>query len=80
MNNESIDILDLRGIKCPLNYVKAKLALNKLPKGSKLKIFIDLGEPVEMVPKSLKADGYEVSPVESVSDNSERQYELIVWV
>lgn len=67
--NENIETLDLRGVKCPMNYVKAKLALEKLPKGTKLKTIIDLGEPVEMVPKSLKADGYEILE-EKVLENS----------
>lgn len=50
--------LDLRGVKCPLNFVKAKLALEKLPHGSELKIVLDLGEAAETVPKSLLSEGY----------------------
>jgi tRNA 2-thiouridine synthesizing protein A len=50
--------LDLCGVKCPMNYVKAKLALEKLASGTELQLLVDFGESLESVIKSLEKDGY----------------------
>ncbi len=50
--------IDLRGVSCPTNFVKAKLALEDLAEGEKSTILLDDGEPVKNVPRSLKADGH----------------------
>jgi len=52
--------LDLRGIPCPLSFVKAKLFLEKLPAGDRLELWINAGEPVEQVPDSLRTAGHKV--------------------
>ena len=49
--------VDLRGVSCPTNFVKAKLALEELETGELVRILLDDGEPVKNVPRSLKADG-----------------------
>lgn len=50
--------IDLRGVSCPTNFVKAKLALEDLAEGETSMILLDDGEPVKNVPRSLKADGH----------------------
>jgi TusA-related sulfurtransferase len=50
--------IDLRGICCPTNFVKAKLALDDAGEGEVLEILLDDGEPVKNVPRSLKAEGH----------------------
>jgi len=50
--------IDLRGICCPTNFVKAKLALEDAKEGEVLEILLDDGEPVKNVPRSLKAEGH----------------------
>lgn len=50
--------IDLRGVSCPTNFVKAKLALEDLENGTQVCILLDDGEPVKNVPRSLKADGH----------------------
>jgi tRNA 2-thiouridine synthesizing protein A len=50
--------IDLRGICCPTNFVKAKLALEYAGEGEVLEILLDDGEPVKNVPRSLKAEGH----------------------
>ena len=57
-------LMDLRGIKCPINYVKAKLRLETMPKGEKLLLYLDPGEPIRNVPASLKNDGQDVMKIE----------------
>jgi len=69
--------IDLRGVCCPTNFVKAKLAIEMADAGDVLEFFLDEGEPVQNVPRSLKdeghkllglekADGYYVLTVEKV--------------
>jgi TusA-related sulfurtransferase len=52
--------LDLRGTPCPLNYVRARLALERLPVGGWLQVDLDPGEPEEMVTTSLVGEGHQV--------------------
>ncbi|MFQ5681540.1 MAG: sulfurtransferase TusA family protein, partial [Candidatus Omnitrophota bacterium] len=52
--------LDLKGTPCPINYVKAKLALEELPSGGILAMDLDNGEPIENVSASLKGDGHKI--------------------
>jgi TusA-related sulfurtransferase len=52
--------IDLRGISCPTNFVKAKLALEDLEDGTVAQILLDDGEAVKNVPRSLKADGHKL--------------------
>ncbi|MEB3242234.1 MAG: sulfurtransferase TusA family protein [Cyanobacteriota bacterium] len=56
--------LDLRGTPCPLNYVRSRLALERLPIGGWLQVDLDPGEPEEMVSESLSGDGHAVRRVE----------------
>ena len=49
--------LDLKSDPCPLNVVKIKLALEKLPKNEQLIVELDKGEPEEMVLNNLKEMG-----------------------
>ncbi|NJO77924.1 MAG: sulfurtransferase TusA family protein [Cyanobacteria bacterium RM1_2_2] len=60
--------LDLRGVPCPLSFVRAKLRLEKMPAGSLLEVWLDPGEPIEQVPDSLKMAGYDVEQIEDRSN------------
>jgi len=53
--------LDLTGVVCPLNWVKAKLALEELDQGDQLTLLLDPGEPIESVPQSAREDGHDVT-------------------
>ena len=46
--------LDLTKYKCPITFVKAKLALEKLKKNETLTIKINEGEDLDNMPESLK--------------------------
>ena len=48
----------MESIPCPLNVVKCKLALEKLLKNETLIVYLEKGEPEEMVKKSLKEMKY----------------------
>ncbi len=51
---------DLRGVACPMNFVKTKAELSKLKSGDKLEIWLDDGPPIENVPGSVKAEGHKI--------------------
>lgn len=53
--------LDLRGVPCPLNWVKARLALEALGAGERLVVRLDGGDPLESVPASARDEGHEVT-------------------
>ena len=59
-------LLDLRGVVCPINFVKTKLALEELGDGQLLEIIIDDGEPVKNVPRSVKDEGHKIVKVENL--------------
>ncbi|MBE7558539.1 sulfurtransferase TusA family protein [bacterium] len=52
--------LNLRGVACPMNYVKTKLRLERMAPGEVLEIFIDPGAPIRNVPRSITGDGHRV--------------------
>ncbi len=53
-------ILDLKNVACPLNYVKAKLALEEMAPGQILQVTVDVGTPADYVPRTLRSDGHEI--------------------
>ncbi|ALA56772.1 sulfurtransferase TusA family protein [Nitrospira moscoviensis] len=53
-------VYDLRGVACPLNYVKTKLKLEMMDAGERLEVWLDAGEPIKNVPMSLKNDGHKI--------------------
>jgi TusA-related sulfurtransferase len=60
--------LDLRGTPCPINFVRTKLRLEKMPPGSLLEVWLDGGEPIEQVPDSLTMAGYQVEQITDCTD------------
>jgi TusA-related sulfurtransferase len=61
-------VIDLRGVSCPTNFVKAKLALEDIETGEIAQILLDDGEPVKNVPRSLKADGHKLIGLQQAED------------
>ena len=53
-------LLDLRGVRCPLNFVRAKMALGRLGVGEELELVLDAGEPADSVPRALRDLGQAV--------------------
>lgn len=60
----SPDVLDLRGVLCPTNFVHIKLRLEDMEPGEMLDVLIDDGEPMRNVPKSLKQEGHRIISVQ----------------
>lgn len=62
--------LNLKGVICPINFVKAKLKLEEMEDGQNLEIIIDDGEPMQNIPRSVKEEGHKIVKVEKLSDGS----------
>jgi dissimilatory sulfite reductase (desulfoviridin) alpha/beta subunit/TusA-related sulfurtransferase len=62
------NFLDLRGVCCPLNFVKAKLAMDRIKGGDTIEFYLDDGEPIVNVTRSLKDEGHQVLLVTSESN------------
>jgi len=67
----NMQTIDLRGVCCPTNFVKAKLALELIDSAEVVEFLLDDGEPIKNVSRSLKAEG------EKLLDLVERERELL---
>ena len=61
--------LDLRGVACPMNFVKTKLRLEQLSAGERLSVLLDKGEPVRNVPRSAREEGHKILSVQKEADH-----------
>lgn len=61
--------VDLRGVACPLNFVKAKLELEKIDVGDVLEVALDAGDPVRNVPESFVRQGQNVLEIKERRDH-----------
>jgi sulfite reductase (ferredoxin) len=62
-------VVDLRGVACPLSFVKAKLALERVEVGAQVEFLIDLGEAQKNVHESLKQQGHQVITINPLEDH-----------
>lgn len=60
--------LDLRGVMCPINFVKTKLKLEMMEPGEVLEVLLDSGDPIQNVPKSIKEEGHKIVEVKKEGD------------
>jgi len=66
--------LDLRGLDCPVNFVKCCLALENLSLNQVLKVDLDIGEPETSVMEGLKEKGYKIN----ISKKDSKMISLII--
>jgi len=52
--------IDVRAHACPVTWVKARIALGRIPEGEILEVLLREGEPRENVPRSAAEDGHRV--------------------
>ena len=69
------EILDLRGVLCPINFVKTKLKLEEMGPGDHLEVWLDEGEPIANVPRSVKEEGHTILKVNKEDGN---YYRIII--
>jgi TusA-related sulfurtransferase len=53
--------LDITGLRCPLTWVRTKLALERLQPGDELEVRCAPGEALENVPRSAREAGHDVT-------------------
>ena len=66
--------LDLRGLVCPVNFVKCCLALENLHLNQVLKVDLDIGEAETTVIEGLKEKGYKIN----ISKKDSKMISLII--
>lgn len=59
---------DFRGVMCPMNFVKTKIALTPMQSGQILEILLNDGAPIENVPGSVKNEGHTILSTEKVEN------------
>lgn len=59
--------LDLRGVKCPLNWAHAKVRLESMRRGEILELTIDDPRGVRDIPRAAEAEGYAVGEAVSIN-------------
>ena len=50
--------LDLRGVKCPLNWAHAKVRLEQMERGQILELLLDDPRGARDIPRAAEAEGY----------------------
>lgn len=73
MEFEAKEKIDLRGVSCPMNFVKTKVALETINSGEILEVILDEGDAMLNVPRSVKEEGHQVIKV-IPCDNSYRVF------
>ena len=61
---------DLRGVGCPMNLVKTKVAFNRMQSGQVLGLVLDNGPPINNVPRSVVREGHEILSQDQLADGA----------
>lgn len=69
--------LDLTGVPCPKNAARTLLKIMTMDEGEVLKITIDDGEPIDLVPESIEDDGHTILERQQLQDT---RWELWIQV
>ncbi len=73
--------LDITADVCPLTFVRTKLLLEKMPPGAMATVRLKGAQPLDNVPRSVKAHGHEVVSLEAedpASSADPRQPHILV--
>jgi tRNA 2-thiouridine synthesizing protein A len=60
--------INIKGLVCPMTFVKAKLAIEEMEPGQVLEITLDYEEASRSIPKSMEDHGHKVLKLEKVND------------
>jgi TusA-related sulfurtransferase len=61
--------LDLRGVKCPLNWARARVHLETLPRGAQLELILDDPKGARDIPRAAEAQGYAIVSIKHRPDD-----------
>ena len=59
--------LDLRGVRCPLNWAKARVQLEQMQPGAQLVLLLDDPRAVRDLPRAAEACGYVLAGMQEVA-------------
>ena len=62
--------LDLRGVKCPLNWAHTKVRLEQMTRGQILEVVIDDPRGVRDIPVAAEAEGYSMLATDTLDDGT----------
>lgn len=75
MTPSPVQTLDLRTTKCPLNFVKTRLALEKLRVGDVLEVWIlEESQSSINIPQSIRQEGHRIAHEEEGPDGLRRLF------
>jgi len=55
--------LDLRGVRCPLSWAKARVVLDTLERGDEIDLLVDDAQAARDIPRAAEAVGHHVAAV-----------------
>ncbi|TMA26766.1 MAG: sulfurtransferase TusA family protein [Deltaproteobacteria bacterium] len=70
-----VEILDLRGLLCPLTWARTKYALSKLAAGGELKVIVDHRPAVPDIKRNCEELGHEIL---STRETAEGVWEMVL--
>lgn len=62
--------LDITAHRCPMTYVRTRLALDRLPRGAILAVRLAGQDPLLNVPRTAREQGHEVLSIETAADGT----------
>lgn len=62
------EILILRGVRCPLNWARARVRLEEMDSGARLRLEVDDPRAVRDIPRAAEASGFAVVEVTTLDD------------
>ena len=65
---DEVILLDLRGVKCPLNWAHAKVRLERMAPGETLELTLDDPRGARDIPRAAEAEGYAIVEVRAVGE------------
>ena len=71
--------LNLYGVKCPLNWAKAKVRLEYLDQGDQLELVIDDPKVRRDIPRAAEAEGYAIVDItQTVEADVPQQWRIVI--
>ncbi len=71
--------LNLYGVKCPLNWAKAKVRLEYLDQGDQLELVIDDPKGRRDIPRAAEAEGYAIVDItQTVEADVPQQWRIVI--
>ena len=71
--------LDLCGVKCPLNWARAKVRLEYLDQGDQLALVIDDPKGRRDIPRAAEAEGYAIVEIaQAAASHVSQQWRIVI--